>query len=62
MCGQLHAGQYILVFIGYFLYLVHKLFLILGFGIEGNAHYGIFETTLLNFILVPVYVAMLKDG
>ena len=59
---RLHAGRkYILVFIGYFLYLVlQTFFLFWDSGIEGNAHYGIFETTLLNFILVPVYVAMLK--
>ena len=59
---RLRAGRkYILVFIGYFLYLVLQTFFLFGdSGIEGNAHYGIFETTLLNFILVPVYVAMLK--
>ena len=59
---RLYAGRkYILVLVGYILYLtLQTFFLLWNSGIEGNAHYGIFETTLLNFILVPVYVVMLK--
>ena len=59
---RLYVGRkYILVFVGYFLYLVLQTFFLLwDSGIEGDVRYGIFETTLLNFILVPVYVVMLK--
>lgn len=58
---KVRSGKdYILVFIVYLLYISLQT-IFLNAGVNDKAYFGIFETISLNFILVPVYVATLRE-
>ena len=60
---DLQVGKkYILVFVIYFLYIsLQTSFLTWGNKITDKPYYGIFEDLLLNFILIPIYVATMRS-